>query len=78
MALSLGVPLEDQSLTIRLNLRAKIRFPSSGELNFTVLNAVKCIERVQNFISKATSIGDLDGLWMSFDTWRFNLHKSNM
>jgi len=49
----------------------KNRFPSSGEFNFTVLNAVKCIERVQNFISKATSIGELDGLSMSFDTWRF-------
>ena len=55
----------------------KNRFPSSAELNFTVLYAVKCIERVQNFISKATSIDDLDGLSMSFDTWRFNLRKSN-
>ncbi len=56
----------------------KNRFPSSGELNFTVLNTSKCIERVQNhFISKAMSIDELDGLSMSFDTWRFNLRKSN-
>ncbi|MDC3129307.1 phosphomannomutase [Paracoccaceae bacterium] len=54
------------------------RFPSSGELNFTVPNAATCIERVQNhFASKATSIDELDGLSMSFDFWRFNLRKSN-
>jgi phosphomannomutase len=56
----------------------KYRFPSSGELNFTVLNAEKCIERVQiQFASSATSTDELDGLSMSFDTWRFNLRKSN-
>ena len=54
------------------------RFPSSGELNFTVPNAATCIERVQNhFVSKAMSIDELDGLSMSFDRWRFNLRKSN-
>ena len=54
------------------------RFPSSGELNFTVLNATKCIERVKNhFESRAISIDKFDGLSMSFDTWRFNLRKSN-
>ena len=54
------------------------RFPSSGELNFKVPDAAACIERVQNHLaSKATSIGELDGLSMSFDTWRFNLRKSN-
>ena len=54
------------------------RFPSSGELNFTVLDAAKCMERVQNyFASSATLIDQLDGLSMTFDTWRFNLRKSN-
>ena len=58
--------------------RQKNRFPSSGELNFEVSNANSCIERVQNhFVSKAASIDELDGLSMSFDTWRFNLRKSN-
>lgn len=56
----------------------KNRFPSSGELNFTVPNTATCIERVQkHYISKAKSIDELDGLSMSFDTWRFNLRKSN-
>ena len=27
--------------------------------------------------SKAASIDEIDGLSMSFDTWRFNLRKSN-
>ena len=53
-------------------------FPSSGELNFTVPNADTCIERVQNhFTSTATFVDELDGLSMTFDTWRFNLRKSN-
>ena len=54
------------------------RFPSSGEMNFAVRHVSTCIDRVQkHFISKAASIDDLDGLSMSFDTWRFNLRKSN-
>ena len=54
------------------------RFPSSGELNFTVPNVATCIERVENhFALKSTSVDELDGLSMSFDTWRFNLRKSN-
>ena len=56
----------------------KNRFPSSGELNFTVSNALNCIDKVQNhFASSAESIDNLDGLSMSFDNWRFNLRKSN-
>ena len=54
------------------------RFPSSGELNFTVPNAETCMKKVQiYFASKATSIDEMDGLSMSFDNWRFNLRKSN-
>ena len=54
------------------------RFPSSGEMNFTVPHASTCIERVhKHFVSKAASIDELDGLSMSFFNWRFNLRKSN-
>ena len=53
-------------------------FPSSGELNFTVPNAPQSLEIVQNhFALNAVSIDELDGLSMSFDSWRFNLRKSN-
>lgn len=56
----------------------KNRFPSSGELNFTVSNAESCIDRIQNhFASRAASTDELDGLSMSFASWRFNLRKSN-
>ena len=56
----------------------KNRFPSSGELNFKVSAAASCIERVlHHFASKAELIDELDGLSMSFVTWRFNLRKSN-
>ena len=61
-----------------LILEQKSRFPSSGELNFTVPNAAKCIERVKShFASSAASTDEVDGLSMSFNTWRFNLRKSN-
>ena len=54
------------------------RFPSSGELNFTVHNAAKCTKRVRShFVSSAASVDELDGLSMTFDNWRFNLRKSN-
>ena len=54
------------------------RFPSSGELNFLVPDATSCIERVENhFASTVSSMDEIDGLSMSFDTWRFNLRKSN-
>ncbi len=56
----------------------KNRFPSSGELNFTVSNAESCIDRIQNhFCTSAGSTDEVDGLSMSFDNWRFNLRKSN-
>ena len=56
----------------------KKSFPSSGELNFTVSNAVKCTEKIRrHFATKAALINELDGLSMGFGTWRFNLRKSN-
>ena len=65
-------------LLLDLIAEQRNRFPSSGELNFTVPNAAKCIERVQHyFASSAASIDQLDGLSMTFDKWRFNLRKSN-
>ena len=54
------------------------RFPSSGELNFTVPNATACLEMVQtHFASSALFTEELDGLSMAFDNWRFSLRKSN-
>ena len=56
----------------------KQRFPSSGELNFTVSKTASCIENVQDYFAPlAVSIDQLDGLSMSFGNWRFNLRRSN-
>ena len=71
--------LSNSNLSLsELIVERKNRFPSSGELNFTILNAVNCLERVQkHFASKVISIDKLDGLSMSFENWRFNLRTSN-
>ena len=61
-----------------LILEQKKRFTSSGELNFMVPDAAACMDKVQShFASAFLSIDKRDGLSMSFDTWRFNLRKSN-
>ena len=54
------------------------RFPSSGELNFTVSDASNCIKMVKSAFAKdATFIDEIDGLSVSFENWRFNLRQSN-
>ena len=56
----------------------KRKFPSSGELNFSVSNPTKCIKMVKNFFLKeATKVDEFDGLSISFENWRFNLRLSN-
>ena len=65
-------PLSDL-ISYRKNL-----FPSSGELNFVVSDAFRCIQGVKDlFAAEAKSIDELDGISMSFDKWRFNLRQSN-
>ena len=54
------------------------RFPSSGEINFTVADPDHCMRMTYElFAPEAAIIDDMDGVSMSFDTWRFNLRKSN-
>ena len=61
-----------------LILERKACFPSSGEMNFIVVDPENCLEMVNRlFASEAVSINELDGLSMSFEAWRFNLRKSN-
>ena len=69
---------ETKSSLHDLVFERKSRFPSSGELNFTVANPVKCFQRVKDFFAvDATSIEEFDGFSMSFENWRFNLRRSN-
>ena len=65
--------LLSELITDRKNL-----FPTSGELNFTVSDAEKCLEMIKNlFAAEAEIVDELDGLSMSFNSWRFNIRKSN-
>ena len=53
-------------------------FPSSGEMNFTVANADKSIAAVlARYEGAAKSLDRTDGVSLEFETWRFNLRKSN-
>ena len=63
----------------KLIMERRKRFPSSGEMNFSVSDSKKCLEVVKRqFAIDAKSIDELDGLSMSFDTWRFNLRQSTL
>ena len=69
---------ERQSALSDLITKRKNFFPSSGELNFMVADAEKCLQRVKDsLLSDASFIDELDGLSMSFENWRFNLRRSN-
>lgn len=53
-------------------------FPSSGEINFNVSDPDKCLEMLKNdFISECTYSDFVDGVSLSFGSWRFNVRKSN-
>lgn len=54
------------------------KFPSSGEMNFTVADASVSMARVDAaYKGRALSIDKMDGLSFDFGDWRFNLRKSN-
>ena len=54
------------------------KFPSSGEHNFKLSDPSKAIERVvSEFAPRAISKDNIDGVSLSFDTWRFNIRCSN-
>ena len=61
-----------------LTAARKFLYPSSGEINFKVLDPSYFIKMLKElFVDSATSIDELDGLSVSFENWRFNLRKSN-
>ncbi|AJR09477.1 phosphomannomutase [Photobacterium gaetbulicola Gung47] len=54
------------------------KFPSSGEINIKLDNPAEAISIIkQKYTQFATHIENVDGLSMTFDTWRFNLRSSN-
>ncbi len=55
-----------------------IKFPSSGEINFSVNDATACLNAVKKHYSiQAKSVDYTDGLSLTFEKWRFNLRRSN-
>ena len=56
----------------------KEKFPSSGEINFTISQPKKIFEKVlKYFDGQYLSYDDFDGLSLVFKDWRFNLRSSN-
>lgn len=54
------------------------KFPSSGEINFTVADVGESIARAgAAYKAQALSIDEMDGLSFDCGDWRFNLRKSN-
>jgi phosphomannomutase len=54
------------------------RYPSPGEINSSVADADETMARVRaHYAPAAIAESTLDGLSLEFDTWRFNLRKSN-
>ena len=54
------------------------QFPSSGEINFKIVDTDYCIKKIKNiYWDKAVLTDEVDGLSMSFRDWRFNIRKSN-
>jgi len=53
-------------------------YPSSGEINRTLVDATGAMAALElHYSDVAESIDHIDGLSMSFDSWRFNLRSSN-
>lgn len=52
-------------------------FPSSGELNFVVDDPDKAIDELVKLFGKSAQIEMVDGASFAFETWRFNIRKSN-
>lgn len=53
-------------------------FPCSGEINYRVLDAKECLQKVFDyFLPSCLKRDETDGLSMEFSDWRFNLRMSN-
>lgn len=54
------------------------KYPSSGEINLTVSDATRALDKVyQRYSNLSESIDRVDGYSFNFVDWRFNIRKSN-
>lgn len=64
-------------LSVLLNERMA-KFPCSGEINRTVIDAKKVLQHVEaQFVTANARIDRTDGLGVEYENWRFNLRTSN-
>ncbi|KGA42887.1 phosphomannomutase [Pectobacterium odoriferum] len=69
--------VKDKSLRDLVSERMQA-YPASGEINSTLSEPAKAIERVKSaYLSEALSIDETDGISLEFEYWRFNLRSSN-
>ncbi|MEQ9886768.1 phosphomannomutase CpsG [Pectobacterium zantedeschiae] len=69
--------VKDKSLRDLVSERMQA-YPASGEINSTLSEPVKAIERVKAaYLPEALSIDETDGISLEFEDWRFNLRSSN-
>jgi len=54
------------------------KFPCSGEINFTVNDAPKILEKIEAaYTANALNVEHIDGVSVEFESWRFNVRSSN-
>jgi phosphomannomutase len=54
------------------------KYPSSGEINFTVKDAKSVFERIQHYDwGESYELHTIDGLDLVFKDWRMNVRSSN-
>ncbi len=68
--------ISGKSLSALIEDRVK-RFPSSNEINFVVSDPEKVIEHIISAFDDCKEIETVDGVSLSFSSWRMNLRKSN-
>ena len=68
---------EGRALSDMLNERVA-RYPVSGEINFTLEDPGRAMERIRGkYEAEAVRIDEMDGLSFEFWEWRFNVRSSN-
>ena len=78
MVARLGVDIDQWKITGAALNECRASFPSSGEKNFRVRDAVACLKAAEErYGAGALSVDHLDGVSIAFEDWRFNLRKSN-
>lgn len=65
-----------KSLSVLMKERMEL-YPCSGEINSKVKDADEVLRRIEAEYAPQGNVTKIDGLSVEFDTWRFNLRKSN-